>query len=138
MAIEVTFLIKIMSSKITTGSDGLSSSTISSGLTKSKREIICNYVVYLHASFFKQDAATDDVFAEYFYYPLPEKLKALISVATGFARSLGANEQEIEDTVMVTSVFCTYQRSLGNDYQGQKAQADAPVYSLAGIKEASA
>lgn len=126
-----------MSSNITTDSN-VSSSLNSPGLTKAKREIICNYVVYLHASFFKQNVAKDDAFAEYFSYPLPEKLKALISVATGFARRLGANEQEIEDTVMVTSIFCTYQRSLGRDYPGQKDDADTPVFSLSAIKEASA
>jgi hypothetical protein len=78
-----------------------------------KREMITMYVAYLHESFFdKSQNVPHQVAQEFENEPFPVKLKALINIATNFAKSLGASEQDIHDTVFIPSVRCTYNRLL--------------------------
>jgi hypothetical protein len=78
-----------------------------------KKEMISMYVAYLHESFFDPSKKIPhQVAEEYQNEPFPVKLKALITIATNFAKSLGASEQDIHDTVFIPSVRCTYNRLL--------------------------
>jgi hypothetical protein len=82
-------------------------------LGNEKKEMISMYVAYLHESFFDPNKKIPHhVAEEYQNEPFPVKLKALINIATNFAKSLGASEQDIHDTVFIPSVRCTYKRLL--------------------------
>ena len=75
--------------------------------------MISLYVAYLHESFFDPSKKIPhQVAEEYQNEPFPVKLKALINLATNFAKTLGASEQDIHDTVFIPSVRCTYNRLL--------------------------
>jgi alkylhydroperoxidase/carboxymuconolactone decarboxylase family protein YurZ len=84
-----------------------------SGLDNGKKEMITMYVAHLHDSFFDQtNLIKNNLTNEYKDKPMEVKLKALISIATNFAKSLGASEQDIHDTVYIPTVRCTYNRML--------------------------
>jgi hypothetical protein len=91
----------------------LNISTTDNNLGVEKREMITMYVAFLHESFFDPNKKiSHQVADEYKNEPFPVKLKALINIATNFAKSLGASEQDIHDTVFIPSVRCTYNRLL--------------------------
>lgn len=107
-------------------------------LTRGERELIATYVSALNDCFFCQHAHggiaqhylqcdtafIDGVKKDYQSAELPEKLKALLSIAASVqkggkqvtesqisqARNLGATDNEIHDTVLIAAAFCMFNR----------------------------
>jgi uncharacterized peroxidase-related enzyme len=107
-------------------------------LSRGDRELIATYVSYLNDCFFCQNAHgglaqhylscdmkfIDDVKENYEAMPISDKLKALLSIARSVqkggkhvtseqiekARSLGATDPEIHDTVLIAAAFCMFNR----------------------------
>src|ERR1044071_1836668 len=102
-------------------------------LSRGDRELIATYVSYLNDCFFCQNAhgglaqhylacdmrVIDNVKLDYLAMPIGDKLKSLLSIAAsvqkggknvtpeqiGKARSLGATDREIHDTVLIAAAF---------------------------------
>jgi uncharacterized peroxidase-related enzyme len=107
-------------------------------LTRGERELIATYVSSLNDCFFCENAHggvaqhylqcdinfIDKVKADFQSADLPEKLKSLLTIAgsvqkggkyvtTGQiekAKSLGATDREIHDTVLIAAAFCMFNR----------------------------
>ena len=107
-------------------------------LSRGDRELIGTYVSYLNDCFFCQNAHgglaqhymqcdltfIDNVKRDYLSTSIPEKLKALLAIAASVqkggkhvtadqiekARSLGATDMEIHDTVLISAAFCMFNR----------------------------
>jgi uncharacterized peroxidase-related enzyme len=110
----------------------------SHSLTAGERELIATYVSYLNDCYYCQTChgfiaaahLNDDeelvkrVKADFQHADIPEKLKALLVIASkvqqggkhvtagdiASARSLGATDLEIHDTVLIAAAFCMYNR----------------------------
>lgn len=107
-------------------------------LSRGERELIGTYVSYLNDCFFCQNVhgalaqhylrcdmpAIDGIKADPSAGPISDKMKALLSIAASVqrsgkevraeqierARSLGATDRELHDTVLIAAAFCMYNR----------------------------
>jgi uncharacterized peroxidase-related enzyme len=123
-------------------------------LTRGERELIATYVSYLNDCFFCQNAHgglaqhylecnmefIDSVKKNFNNTSVSEKLKALLAIASSVqksgklvtpdqiekARSLGATDREIHDTVLIAAAFCMFNRYV--DGLGTWAPPDREVY----------
>lgn len=123
-------------------------------LSRGDRELIATYVSYLNDCFFCQNAhggiaqhyvQCDLQWIDAFKKdpeaaPIPEKLKALLAIAASVqkggkhvtieqverARSLGATDIEIHDTVLIAAAFCMFNRYV--DGLGTYAPQDRMFY----------
>ncbi|MEP7321933.1 MAG: peroxidase-related enzyme [Saprospiraceae bacterium] len=109
-----------------------------SPLSPAERELIAAFVSYLnecsfcynsHAAasrylFQDQSGIVDLVLKDYASAPISDKLKALLTIASrvqvdartvseqdiALARSFGANDRDIHDTVLIAATFCMFNR----------------------------
>ncbi len=123
-------------------------------LTRGERELIATYVSHLNDCFFCQNAHgglaqhylqcdmpfIDSVKSDFENTPISDKLKALLSIAGSVqaggknvrpdqidrARSLGATDREIHDTVLIAAAFSMYNRYV--DGLGTWAPQDREFY----------
>lgn len=123
-------------------------------LSRGERELIGAYTSYLNDCFFCQNvhgslaqhylqcdmAFIDRIKENYPAAPIPEKLKSLLSIAASVqrggknvtaeqvekARSLGATDREIHDTVLIAAAFSMYNRYV--DGLGTQAPKDRQFY----------
>jgi len=123
-------------------------------LTRGERELIATYVSSLNDCFFCQNAHggiaqhylqcdmhfIDEVKKDFNSVDIPDKLKALLSIAASVqkggknvtelqvekARSLGATDLEIHDTVLIAAAFCMFNRYV--DGLGTWAPQDRQIY----------
>jgi len=123
-------------------------------LTRGERELIATYVSYLNDCFFCQNAHgglaqhyvqcdltwIDAFKADPEAAPVSDKLKALLSIAASVqkggknvtqtqvdkAKSLGATDMEIHDTVLIAAAFCMFNRYV--DGLGTWAPEDRMFY----------
>lgn len=107
-------------------------------LSRGERELIATYVSSLNDCFFCEQAHggvaqhylqcdmafIDQVKSDFYSTTLSEKLKALLSIAASVqkggkhvtveqvekAKSLGASDREIHDTVLIAAAFCMFNR----------------------------
>lgn len=107
-------------------------------LTRGERELIGTYVSYLNDCFFCQNVhgalaghylkcdinEIDAIKANFSETQLPEKMKALLSIAASVqksgknvtieqieqAKTVGASDKEIHDTVLISAAFCMFNR----------------------------
>lgn len=107
-------------------------------LSRGERELIGTYTSYLNDCFFCQNvhgslaqhylkcdmSFIDAIKENYQGAPISEKLKSLLSIAASVqkggnavrpeqierARTLGATDREIHDTVLIAAAFCMYNR----------------------------
>jgi len=107
-------------------------------LSRGERELIATYVSSLNDCFFCQEAhgataqyyltcdleTIDSIKADFQSVAIPDKLKALLSIAASVqkggknvskeeverARNLGATDFEIHDTVLIAAAFCMFNR----------------------------
>ncbi len=107
-------------------------------LTRGERELIATHVSYLNDCFFCQNAhgglaqhylgcsleEMDKMKIDPYSTPISERLKALLAIADSVqkggkqvtteqiqrARSLGATDLEIHDTVLIAAAFCMFNR----------------------------
>ncbi len=107
-------------------------------LTRGERELIATYVSSLNDCFFCQNAHggiaqhylqcdvhfIDNVKKDYESMPLSDKLKSLLSIAASVqkggkyvtpeqiehAKTVGATDLEIHDTVLISAAFCMFNR----------------------------
>ncbi|MBA4057123.1 MAG: carboxymuconolactone decarboxylase [Marivirga sp.] len=131
-------------------------------LTRGERELIATYVSYLNDCFFCQNAHggiaqhymqcditfIDQVKQDFHSTNLSEKLKALLSIAASVqkggkhvspdqiekARSHGATDREIHDTVLIAAAFCMFNRYV--DGLGTWAPQDRNIYVERGKRRA--
>ncbi|HRI19859.1 MAG TPA: peroxidase-related enzyme [Panacibacter sp.] len=110
----------------------------SNGLTMAEREMIATHVSYLNDCFYCQHShgaiavcylegnsdLVKQVTTDYNTAPVSDKLKALLSVAGSVqkggkhvtpeqiehAKSLGATDSDIHDTVLIAAAFCMFNR----------------------------
>lgn len=128
-----------------------------STLTEAERELIativshrneCRYCVTSHAAaadaYFGDSETTDKVRADIETAPVSDKMKALLTIASQVqrsgksvtpeaverAKSLGATDVELHDTVMIAALFSFYNRYV--DGLGTFAPADADYYASLG------
>jgi uncharacterized peroxidase-related enzyme len=123
-------------------------------LTRGERELIATYVSHLNDCFFCMNAHgaiaqhylacdlsfIDAVNADFISMPLSEKMKALLGIAASVqrggkhvrpeqierARSAGATDTEIHDTVLIAAAFCMFNRYV--DGLGTSAIPDREYY----------
>ncbi len=123
-------------------------------LTRGERELIATYVSHLNDCFFCQNAHgglaqhylacdmkfIDGVKENFQHADIPEKIKALLTIAGSVqksgkevteaqvehARSLGATDKEIHDTVLIAASFCMFNRYV--DGLGTSAPLDREFY----------
>lgn len=123
-------------------------------LSRGDRELIGAYVSYLNDCFFCQNSHEalaqhylqcdasfiDNVKRDYHSASIPDKLKALLSIAASVqkggkhvtasqidkARDLGATDLEIHDTVLIAATFCMFNRYV--DGLGTWAPQDREFY----------
>lgn len=131
-------------------------------LTRGERELIATYVSALNDCFFCQNAHgglaqhylqcdmayIDQVKANYESTNISEKLKSLLAIAASVqkggkhvtpdqiekAKSLGATDREIHDTVLIAAAFCMYNRYV--DGLGTWAPQDRQIYVDRGPRRA--
>jgi uncharacterized peroxidase-related enzyme len=132
-------------------------------LSRGERELIATYVSSLNDCFFCQNAHggiaqhylkcnikfIDHVKADYESTAISDKMKALLSIAgsvqkggkhvttrqTEAAKSLGATDLEIHDTVLIAAAFCMFNRYV--DGLGTWAPQDRQFYVDRGPKRAA-
>jgi uncharacterized peroxidase-related enzyme len=108
------------------------------GLSPAERELIATRVSWLNDCFYCHNShgaiaciyldgdsgLVDQVRRDFEHAPIPEKLKALLAIASkvqqggkavrpediGRARDAGATDKDIHDTVLIAAVFCLYNR----------------------------
>lgn len=123
-------------------------------LSRGDRELMATYVSYLNDCFFCQNAHgglaqhymqcdmpfIDNVKRDYQNSPISGKLKALLSIAASVqkggkhvtpaqierAKSVGATDMEIHDTVLIAAAFCMFNRYV--DGLGTWAPQDREFY----------
>lgn len=128
------------------------------GISRAERELIATHVSYLNDCFYchTSHGATacqyldgdkelvDQVRRDYRNAPISEKLKALIAIAASVqkggkavtaeqieaARSLGATDLEIHDTVLIAAAFCMFNRYV--DGLGATTPTDLDSYDARG------
>jgi len=131
-------------------------------LSRGERELIATYVSSLNDCFFCQNAHggiaqhylqcdmafIDHVKKDYNAALIPEKLKALLSIASSVqkggkhvtadqienARAMGATDKEIHDTVLIAAAFCMYNRYV--DGLNTWAPQDRSIYIERGKQRA--
>jgi uncharacterized peroxidase-related enzyme len=131
-------------------------------LTPGERELIATYVSYLNDCYYCQTihgaiaaaSLNDDeelvkrVKADFQHADISDKLKALLVIAgkvqkggknvtaddVGQARSLGATDREIHDTVLIAAAFCMYNRYV--DGLGTVQPRDEAMYRERGKRVA--
>lgn len=132
-------------------------------LTRGERELIATYVSALNDCFFCQNAHgglaqhylqcdmnfIDQVKTDYESVALSDKLKALLAIAASVqkggkhvtpqqiekAKSLGATDNEIHDTVLIAAAFCMYNRYV--DGLNTWAPQDRQIYIERGPRRAA-
>ena len=123
-------------------------------LTRGERELIGAYVSYLNDCFFCQNVHgalaghymqcdmqfIDDIKSNFQSTPISDKLKTLLAIAGSVqksgkavtaeqiaeARTAGATDREIHDTVLIAAAFCMFNRYV--DGLNTWAPADRQVY----------
>ena len=108
------------------------------GLTMAEREMIATHVSYLNDCFYCRHshgaitalylqgdfALVEDVCNNYHKAAISDKMKSLLSIAASvqkggkhvtpeqieYARSLGASDRDIHDTVLISAAFCMFNR----------------------------
>ena len=108
------------------------------GLSMAERELIGTYVSYLNDCFYCQHShgaiavcylngdtgLVDQVLSDYTKAPISDKLKALLAIAGNvqkggkmvtteqveIAKTLGATDKDIHDTVLIAAAFCLFNR----------------------------
>ena len=131
-------------------------------LTRGERELIGTYVSALNDCFFCQNAHggiaqhylqcdmnfIDGVKANYEAMPLSDKMKALLAIAASMqkggkyvtaeqianAKSTGATDKEIHDTVLIAAAFCMFNRYV--DGLATEAPQDRQLYINRGKQRA--
>ena len=131
-------------------------------LSRGDRELIATYVSSLNDCFFCQNAhggiaqhylecdmaSIDQIKKDYQSSSLSPKLKSLLSIATSVqkggkyvtaeqiekAKTLGATDIEIHDTVLITAAFCMFNRYV--DGLGTWAPQDREIYVKRGKQRA--
>jgi uncharacterized peroxidase-related enzyme len=131
-------------------------------LSRGDRELIATYVSSLNDCFFCQNAHggiaqhylqcdmkfIDDVKSDFEKMPLSDKLKSLLAIAGSVqkggkyvtsqqvekARSHGATDLEIHDTVLIAAAFCMFNRYV--DGLGTSAPEDRELYVKRGPRMA--
>lgn len=131
-------------------------------LSRGDRELIATYVSYLNDCFFCQNAHggiaqhylrcdmsfIDSVKNDFQKTPISDKLKALLAIAASVqkggkyvteaqvkeARSQGATDREIHDTVLIAAAFCMFNRYV--DGLGTWAPQDRQIYVDRGPRRA--
>ncbi len=131
-------------------------------LIRGERELIATYVSYLNDCFFCQNAHggiaqhylqcdltfIQNVKSNFAEADISEKLKALLSIAASVqkggknvtsdqvekAKSLGATDLEIHDTVLISAAFCMFNRYV--DGLGTPAPSDISFYVNRGKQRA--
>ena len=131
-------------------------------LSRGERELIATYVSYLNDCFFCQNAHggiaqyylqcdmqfIDDIKKDFNPMPVSEKMKALLTIAgqvqqsgknvtaesIEIAKSTGATDIEIHDTVLISAAFCMFNRYV--DGLGTSAPADRNYYINRGEQRA--
>jgi uncharacterized peroxidase-related enzyme len=124
------------------------------GLSPAERELIATRVSYLNDCFYCHNShgaiaciyldgdagLVDQVRRDFEHAPIPEKLKALLAIASkvqqsgkavrpediGRARDAGATDKDIHDTVLIAAAFCLYNRYV--DGLAAKTPADLSTY----------
>jgi uncharacterized peroxidase-related enzyme len=132
-------------------------------LSRGDRELIATYVSYLNDCFFCQNAHgglaqhymqcdmafIDNIKKDFKNAPISDKLKALLAIAASVqkggknvtdeqvekARSLGATDMEIHDTVLIAAAFCMYNRYV--DGLDTWAPQDRQIYIDRGPRRAA-
>lgn len=132
-------------------------------LTRGERELIATYVSALNDCFFCQNAHggiaqhylhcdmnfIDQVKSDYESTSISDKLKSLLSIAASVqkggkqvtpeqvdrAKSLGATDSEIHDTVLIAAAFCMYNRYV--DGLATWAHQDRQIYIDRGPRRAA-
>ena len=133
-----------------------------STLTRGERELIATYVSHLNDCFFCQNAHggiaqhylqcdmqfVDDIKKDYEAMPISNKIKALLSIAASvqkggknvtpeqveIAKTQGATDKEIHDTVLIAALFCMCNRYV--DGLGTSAPQDRQFYIERGARRA--
>ena len=133
-----------------------------STLTRGERELIATYVSHLNDCFFCQNAHggiaqhylqcdlqfIDDIKKDYEAMPISNKIKALLSIAASvqkggknvtpeqveIAKTQGATDKEIHDTVLIAALFCMCNRYV--DGLGTSAPQDRQFYIERGARRA--
>ena len=123
-------------------------------LSRGERELIATYVSYLNDCFFCQNVhgalaghylecnvrQIDEIKEDFTISPISEKMKALLSIAgsvqkggkhvateqVDLARTNGATDTEIHDTVLIAAAFCMFNRYV--DGLATWAPADRQFY----------
>ena len=131
-------------------------------LSRGDRELIATYVSYLNDCFFCQNAHggiaqhyfecdvqfIDGIKEDYTKEAISDKLKALLAIAESVckggkyvtaehieqARSFGASDMEIHDTVLISASFCMFNRYV--DGLGTTAPRDRNYYIARGKQRA--
>ena len=131
-------------------------------LTRGERELIATYVSSLNDCFFCQNAHgglaqhymqcdmafIDEVKKDYQSTSISDKLKALLAIAASVqkggknvtedqitkAKSLGATDREVHDTVLIAAAFCMFNRYV--DGLGTWAPQDRNIYVERGPRRA--
>ena len=131
-------------------------------LTRGERELIATYVSSLNDCFFCQNAHggiaqhylqcdmqfIDAVKKDYAAMPISDKLKSLLSIAASVqkggknvtaeqiehAKTEGATDKEIHDTVLIAATFCMFNRYV--DGLGTWAPQDREIYVQRGPRRA--
>ena len=129
-----------------------------SPLSQAERELIATYVSFLneckfcmssHAAaaryLYKEEAQTVDLMLDdYRNSPISAKLKALLTIASNvqkdartvsdeqvaLARSFGATDRDIHDTVLIAATFCMFNRYV--DGLATLTPTDAATYATMG------
>lgn len=125
-------------------------------LPAGERELIATYVSYLNSCHFchsshgaaaaahlGEEAVVDQVRQDFTQAPVSDKLKALLAIAgqvqkggkhvtpaaVETARSLGATDMEIHDTVLIAAAFCMFNRYVDGlaTWAPQEAAAYRPM-----------
>jgi uncharacterized peroxidase-related enzyme len=132
-------------------------------LTRGERELIATYVSSLNDCFFCQNAHggiaqhylqcdmdfIDSVKKDYRSASISDKLKSLLAIAGSVqkggkyvttdqidkAKSLGATDREIHDTVLIAAAFCMFNRYV--DGLGTWAPQDREIYVQRGPRRAA-
>jgi len=126
------------------------------GLTMAERELIATYVSYLNDCFYCQHShgaivacylndnnkLVDEVIKDLDHAPVSDKIKALLIVAGSVqkggkqvtteqveaAKSFGASDKDIHDTVLIAAAFCMFNRYV--DGLASNTPADLSSYPL--------
>ena len=131
-------------------------------LSMTDRELIGTYVSYLNDCFYCQQShgaiavcyldgdteLVEQVKKDYAHADIPDKLKALLSIAGSVqkggkfvtteqisaAKALGATDSDIHDTVLIAAAFCMFNRYV--DGLGTSAPQDRELYVKRGRQRA--